>query len=40
MVVLFTDGQDNVSWLSPDQVRRVAEESEAIVYVVAIAPPE
>lgn len=39
MVVLFTDGQDNVSWLTPDQVQRVAEESEALVYVVAIVPP-
>ncbi len=39
MVVLFTDGQDNVSWLARDQVQRVAEESEALVYVVGIAPP-
>ncbi len=39
MVVLFTDGQDNVSWLTREQVHRVAEESEALVYVVAIAPP-
>jgi VWFA-related protein len=39
MVVLFTDGQDNVSWLTPEQVRRVAEESAALVYVVAIVPP-
>ncbi len=38
LVVLFTDGQDNVSWLRPDQVHRVAEESEALVYVVAIVP--
>jgi VWFA-related protein len=40
MVVLFTDGQDNVSWLGADQVLRVAQESEALVYVVAIAPSE
>ena len=39
MVVLFTDGQDNVSWLTRDQVQRVAEESDALVYVVAIVPP-
>jgi len=39
VVVLFTDGQDNVSWLTRDQVQRVAEESEALVYVVGIAPP-
>jgi VWFA-related protein len=36
MVVLFTDGQDNVSWLTREQVHRVAEESDAVVYVVAI----
>ena len=38
MVVLFTDGQDNVSWLTREQVHRVAEESDALVYVVAIEP--
>jgi VWFA-related protein len=38
MVVLFTDGQDDLSWLTPDQIQRVAEESEALVYVVAIVP--
>ena len=38
MVVLFTDGQDNVSWLTREQVHRVAEESDALVYVVAIDP--
>ena len=38
MVVLFTDGQDNVSWLTREQVHRVAEESDALVYVVAIVP--
>lgn len=37
LVVLFTDGEDNMSWLSPDQVQRVAEESNAIVHVVTIA---
>jgi VWFA-related protein len=38
IVVLFTDGQDNVSWLTREQVHRVAEESDALVYVVAIDP--
>lgn len=38
MLVLFTDGQDNVSWLTRQQVQRVAEESDAVVYVVAIVP--
>jgi VWFA-related protein len=36
MVVVFTDGEDNVSWLTREQVHRVAEESDAVVYVVAI----
>ena len=36
MVVLFTDGKDNMSWLSPEQVLRVAAECEALVQVVAI----
>jgi VWFA-related protein len=40
MVVLFTDGEDNMSWLSPPQVQKVAEESEALVYVVTLAGPE
>jgi VWFA-related protein len=36
MLVLFTDAEDNLSWLSPDQVAKVARETEAVVYVVAI----
>jgi Ca-activated chloride channel family protein len=36
MVVLFTDGRDNVSWLTQEQVQRVADESDVLVYVVAI----
>jgi VWFA-related protein len=39
LVVLFTDGEDNMSWLSPEQVQRVAQESNAIVHVVTIAEP-
>jgi VWFA-related protein len=39
MVVLFTDGQDNMSWLSPGQVLKVAEQSDALLHVVAILPP-
>jgi VWFA-related protein len=39
MVVVFTDGEDNMSWLSAERVRAVAEESEALVHVVAIVPP-
>jgi VWFA-related protein len=42
MIVLFTDAEDNQSWLDADQVLDVARESEAIVHVVAIVskPPE
>ncbi|HJS57433.1 MAG TPA: hypothetical protein VKA01_04955 [Vicinamibacteria bacterium] len=40
MVVLFTDGRDNLSWLTAPQVLKVAQESEAIVHVVAIVPTE
>jgi VWFA-related protein len=36
MVVLFTDGADNASWLTADQVRRVASESDALLHVVTI----
>ncbi|HET7292492.1 MAG TPA: VWA domain-containing protein [Vicinamibacteria bacterium] len=39
MVVLFTDGRDNLSWLTASQVGKVAQESEAMVHVVAIVPP-
>ncbi len=36
MVVLFTDGEDAMSWLSAEQVAAVAEQSNAIVHVVAL----
>ena len=39
LVVLFTDGEDNMSWLSAEQVQRVAEDSNAVVHVVTIADP-
>jgi VWFA-related protein len=38
MVVVFTDGRDNLSWLTAPQVRKVAHESDAIVHAVAIVP--
>jgi VWFA-related protein len=38
LVVLFSDGQDNLSWLDEAQVRQVAERSNALVEVVAIRP--
>jgi VWFA-related protein len=39
MVVLFTDGLDDLSWLSAEQVSKVARESEALIHVVAITRP-
>jgi len=39
LVALFTDGEDNMSWLSAEQVQRVAEESNAVVHVVTLADP-
>ena len=38
MVIVFTDGRDDLSWLSQEQVLKVARESEAVVHVVAITP--
>jgi VWFA-related protein len=40
LVVLFSDGQDNLSWLGESEVRQVAERSNALVCVVAVRPPE
>lgn len=39
LVVLFTDGEDNLSWLGERQVRRIAERSNALVHVVGWQPP-
>lgn len=36
LVVLFSDGVDNVSWLDGRRVRAVAERSNALVYVVSL----
>lgn len=38
LVVLFTDGEDNVSWLGGAQLRTVAERSNALVHVVGWKP--
>ena len=38
LVVLFTDGEDDMSWLSAGQVAQAAEQSNAVVYVVALPP--
>lgn len=40
LVVLFTDGDDNASWLGPDQLLLDAARSEALVQVVAVAPDD
>jgi len=37
LVVLFSDGEDNLSWLSDGQVKSVVERSNALVHVVGIA---
>ena len=39
LVVLFTDGVDNLSWLDGSQVQLVAERSNALVQVVSLQPP-
>ena len=36
LVVLFTDGEDNMSWLSEGQLRAAAERSNALVQVVGV----
>jgi VWFA-related protein len=38
MVLVFSDGLDNYSWLAADQVRDIARETEAVIYAVAYKP--
>jgi len=40
LLVLFTDGEDNLSWLDAAQVRRVLLESNVLVQAVGIVPSE
>jgi VWFA-related protein len=40
LLVLFTDGEDNLSWLDAVQVRRVLLESNVLVQAVGIVPTE
>lgn len=40
LLVLFTDGEDNLSWLDAAQVRRVLLESNTLVQAVGIVPAE
>ena len=37
ILILFTDGKDNTSWLSAEQVLRVAGELETVIYVLSLA---
>jgi VWFA-related protein len=39
LVVLFTDGEDNTSWLAQADLRTVAQRSNALVHVVGWRPP-
>lgn len=38
LVVLFSDGEDNLSWLDDKQLKAVVERSNALVHVVGIVP--
>ncbi len=40
LLVLFTDGEDNMSWLDAAQVARVVQESDVLVQVVVAMPAE
>ncbi len=40
LLVLFTDGEDNLSWLDAAQVRRVLRESNVLVQAVGVVPKE
>jgi VWFA-related protein len=39
LLVLFTDGQDNLSWLDAAELRRVLEQSNVLVQAVGLEPP-
>jgi hypothetical protein len=39
LVVLFSDGEDNLSWLGEGQIRRVVERSNALIHVVGMSTP-
>lgn len=40
MILVFTDGLDNISWLSEKTVLDIARESEAVVYAVPFVRPD
>ncbi len=39
LIVLFSDGEDNLSWLGERQVRTVVQRSNALIQVVGMRPP-
>ncbi len=40
LLVLYTDGEDNLSWLDAGKIQRVLEESSVLLQAVGIVPPE
>jgi len=40
LVVAFTDGEDNMSWLEEAQVRAAAQRSNAVIHVVGLRSPD
>jgi Ca-activated chloride channel homolog len=40
LVVIFTDGEDNMSWLDERQVRAAAQRSNAVIHAVGLRPEE
>jgi VWFA-related protein len=40
LVVVFTDGEDNMSWLEQRQVKAAAQRSNAVIHAVGLRPPE
>jgi VWFA-related protein len=39
LVVIFTDGEDNMSWLDDGQVKAEAQRSNAVIHVVGLREP-
>jgi VWFA-related protein len=40
VLVVFSDGEDNASWLTSDQLLKVVKDSNALIYVAATAEPK
>jgi len=40
LVVIFTDGEDNLSWLDEGQVKAAAQRSNAVIHAVGLRPEE